>query len=413
MKVLIVGSGGREHAVARAFAQTEGLGEIFVAPGNDGIAETFACLPLRSNSEILDWCRLERPEIVFIGPEKPLAEGLADSLRSAGIACVGPSQAAARIETSKIWAKTLMAQNQVPTAEFAVFGSWDDAEDYLRGWQKYPVVIKVDSLAAGKGVRIAPDPISALQAINDFRSEFPSAGAVIEEYLTGWEASLFAITDGNDFITTIFAQDHKQLLDGDEGPNTGGMGAFCPVAAAEPYRKEIEQKIIKPVLDAMHREGCPFSGILYCGLIITKDGPKVLEFNCRLGDPETQALLPLLKTPIIEICQAITQNRVNALSLKWHEGYSICVVLASEGYPGEIVTGRPIRIPDQMISSVCFSGVKKTAGELVTAGGRVLTLAARGLTLESARKLVYHDAALVDFDGKHFRNDVSLRSNTL
>jgi len=414
LKILIIGGGGREHAIADAFAQHEAAADIFLAPGNAGLAREFPCLPLRSNTEILDWCQREQPGLVFIGPEKPLAEGLADRLSEHGIPCVGPSQAAARLETSKIFAKALMAKHSIPTATYASFSDHPSALEYIRGQGKFPLVVKADGLAAGKGVVIAGDVDEACKAVAGFAKNIgPDCGIVVEEYLRGWEVSLFVVTDGTSFQTTPFAQDHKQLGEGDTGPNTGGMGAFCPVPEAEPWRNQIEGQIVSPILAALRAEGCPYRGWLYCGLMITSSGPKVLEFNCRLGDPEAQALLPLLLTPLREVCSAITEGWVDKLQLKWSGQSAICVVLASQGYPGSFVKGHSISISPRLGGRIYFSGVGEIDGNLVTGGGRVLSLVALGNDIEAARRKVYQDLDAVKFSGKTFRGDISRRNNTL
>lgn len=408
MKVLIVGSGGREHSLAEAFARDIKKSDIYVAPGNGGIALDYKCLPLRSKEEIVKWCRENHPELVMVGPEQYLAEGLSDSLNEEGISCIGSSQSAARIESSKIFAKTLMTKYHIPTASYVAFEDKEQALAYVRYLGKYPLVIKADGLAAGKGVIIADNQSQAEKAVHTLGNK-----VVVEEYLKGWEVSLFVITDGKDFKTTLFSQDHKQLGENDTGPNTGGMGAFCPVKEAEPYRKQIENQIVAPILEGLKAEGCPYKGFLYCGLIITEQGPKVLEFNCRLGDPETQAILPLLQTSFTDICYAIINNTVSDLKLKWSPQSSVCVVLASQGYPGSFSTGFPINIKPSISSMIRYAGVENKDGQLVTSGGRVLSLVALGKTLAEARKKVYKDVNQVDFNGKYFRRDISLRKNKL
>ena len=350
MKVLIVGSGGREHSLAEAFARDINKKDIYVAPGNGGIALDYKCLPLRSKEEIVKWCKENRPELVMVGPEQYLAEGLSNSLNAEGIPCVGPSQEAARIESSKIFAKTLMTKYHIPTASYVAFEDKDQALAYVRYMGTYPLVIKANGLAAGKGVIIADSQKEAENAIQNLGNKI-----VVEEYLKGWEVSLFVITDGKDYKTTIFSQDHKQLGENDTGPNTGGMGAFAPVKEAEHYREQIEKQIIAPTLEALNAEGCPYRGFLYCGLMITADGPKVLEFNCRLGDPETQAILPLLQTSFTDICYAILNNKVSDLELQWSPQSSVCVVLASQGYPGTFPTGFPIIIKSSIDSKIFYA----------------------------------------------------------
>ncbi len=414
MKILIIGGGGREHAIAAAFAAENAGHEIVLSPGNAGIALEHPCVILESQAEIVEWCLRENPGLVFIGPEKPLAEGLADLLNEHNIPCIGPSQAAARIETSKIFAKEMMAKAQIPTASWASFDNPQSALQHIKEMGTYPVVIKADALAAGKGVFIVRSESEAEAAIQELGSLIgESSNLVVEEFLEGWEVSLFAFTDGEDFRSTLFAQDYKQIGEQDTGPNTGGMGAVCPIPQAEPYRLQIETEIISPILKAMRDQGCPYRGILYCGLMITARGPYVLEFNCRLGDPETQALLPLLKTPLSEVCGAILQNRVRGLNLEWRGQSSVCVVLASAGYPREFQQGFPLRLNKGLASQVFYSGVKSQSGDLVTSGGRVLSLVALDSSMEAARRNVYQDVGATDFTGKCYRSDISLRRNAL
>jgi len=406
LKVLIIGGGGREHSLAAALARDQH--EIFVAPGNAGIAREFCCLPLLSITKVLSWCNENHPAFVLIGPEQPLAEGWADILAAAGIPCVGPCQAAAKIESSKAFAKDLMSRSGIPTASHILFTSSDEARKFIQEKRKYPLVIKADALCAGKGVFIVSNEAEALAALNAI-----SGPVLVEEYLRGWEVSLFAISDGENFQTTLFAQDYKQLEAGDKGPNTGGMGACCPVPEAEQYRAEIERSIVKPILAGLKDEGCPYRGFLYCGLMITAAGPKVLEFNCRLGDPEAQALLPLLQTTLTEVCEAVIQRRVKDLNLVWSKQASVCVVLASQGYPGRYRKDVPIDFIRETNSLIRFSGVTAAANGLMTSGGRVLSLVGIGDNLEQARCMVYQDIEAVDFAGKYYRRDIALRKNTL
>lgn len=412
MKVLIIGSGGREHAIADAFGRSSQCETIYVSPGNAGIAKEFTCLKLESHDQILQFCVAEGIGLVFIGPEQAIEEGLSDFLREQGIKVFAPSRAAARLETSKAFAKTLMQRYRVPSARYQMIYNIEEAEAVLRGFS-LPVVLKADGLAAGKGVMIAQSHDEAISICQELlQQKCGSSGVLVEEYLKGWEVSLFAITDGRDYQTTLFAQDHKQLQDHDLGPNTGGMGAYCPVLEAEPYRRSIEQDILEPVLAAMRDEGCPYTGVLYLGLMITNEGPKVIEFNCRFGDPETQALLPLLKTDFAEVCRAVSDFEVAKLKLQWEDQVCIAVVLAAEGYPGPYQKG--IRLDLNGLSSkVYFAGVAEQNDQLVSSGGRVLSLVAMANCLESARALVYQDIAQMPHQSLILRSDIGLRDNTL
>lgn len=414
MKVLIIGNGGREHALAVAFARSPKVSSVCVAPGNAGIALEFPILALHTNDEVLSYCQKEKPDLVFIGPEAPLADGLSDKLLDAGIHCIGPTRAAARIETSKIFARELMRKYNIPGAEFHVVFDAFEADRILRE-ARFPIVVKADGLAAGKGVVIAHDLSAARTAVSELLSgqEDGVKGVLLEEYLQGWEVSLFAFTDSENFQTTIFSQDHKQLLDGDEGPNTGGMGAFAPVMEANAWKEEIERSIIGPTLKAMREEACPFSGVLYCGLMITRDGPRVVEFNCRFGDPETQAILPLLKSDLVDICAAIRDKKVNELKLSWSNEGCVAVVLASDGYPGTCKKGIPIEILPGIKSKIFYSGVAEDKSGLMTKGGRVLCVSCSMADLASARDQAYRDVKLIRYDGKIYRRDISRRKNVL
>lgn len=416
MKILVIGSGAREHAIAEAFHRSSLQSHVFVSPGNPGIAREFECVNLDSFEDIEDFCIIEGMDFVFIGPEQPLAEGLSDHLRSQRIRVIGPSKAAARIESSKSFAKNLMQKHNIPTAKFYYYDSMDGALASL-STQKYPLVIKADGLASGKGVFIAYDKASAektiLELMRDHKLGAAGNSVILEEFLVGWEVSLFAFTDGENIATTIFAQDHKQLLDGDMGPNTGGMGAYAPIPEAEMYRDDIEHKIIKPVLTALKDEGCPYQGVLYVGLMITADGPKVVEFNCRLGDPETETILPLLETDFVEICHAILEKRVNELDLKWMSKTAVCVVAATKEYPNSGSKGIPVTFSAHVESHAFYSAVDVINNQLVTNGGRIIALTAVGNNKAEARTKVYHDLAKVFFDGMQFRSDIGLRENKL
>lgn len=413
MKVLVLGSGAREHAIASKFSQSEKVSEIIVAPGNAGIAKEFSCITLPSFEMISDFVESENIDLVFVGPEQPLSEGVVDYLESKGIKAIGPSKLASQIESSKAFAKDLMQKMSVPTADYAVFQDYAAAKEYLSE-VKYPVVFKADGLAAGKGVVIVTDREMAERELKEFMldEKFGKAGdtLVIEEFLVGWETSIFAFTDGTSFQTTLFSMDHKQLLAGDKGPNTGGMGAVAPIKMAEPYRKEIEDKVFTPILQGMQNLGCPFKGVLYCGLMITAEGPKVVEFNCRFGDPETQVVLPLLKSDFVDVCEAIVAGNMNEIQLEWEDKYAVNVVCASAGYPGSYPKGKEITISELgSASKIYFAGVKEKSGKLLTNGGRVLGVTSLATSRDEAITTAYNEINSITFAGKTIRSDIGGR----
>lgn len=417
INVMIIGSGAREHAIARAFDKSRKVENIFLFPGNDGIAMDFNCVELLTNAHLVEFINQQNIDLVFVGNEQPLAEGLVDYLKAHHVAVVGPTQSAARIESSKIFAKNLMKKYGIPTAGFETFHDIDSCLSYLKG-VTYPQVIKADGLAAGKGVVICESFEEAEEAVVSMMQDekYGSAGLqiVVEEFMEGEEASIFAFSDGESFISTIFCQDHKQVFDGDKGPNTGGMGAFAPVNKFSHLKDQVDQTIFKPVLEAMVREGCPFEGVLYAGLMMTKEGPKVVEFNCRLGDPETQVLLPLLQTDFYDICQAIIQKRIKEIQLKWRAKYAVTVVAASQGYPGVFEKGFELHIPDTLLNKedlhLYYSGVRHSQGEkeisLKTNGGRVMCVTALKDTLQESIQYVYENIKMIQFENIYYRQDI-------
>ena len=409
MNILVIGSGGREHSIAECFAKSKQAKRVIVAPGNAGIALNYECVNLQTENEIFNFCVRNLIDLVFIGPEKPIAEGLADFLTEKGIAVIAPGKYASQLESSKIFAKELMGKKGIPTARYEIAETAAQVLELLSKFG-FPAVIKADGLAGGKGVFVVSGFAEAQAALN--KIQINEKGVIVEEFLKGWEVSLFAITDGWHFQTTIFAQDYKQLYAGDRGPNTGGMGAYAPVPEAEKYRKRIEEEIISPILSAMRILGYPYKGILYCGLMITKEGPKVVEFNCRLGDPETQVVLPLLKTDFVDICQAILQGAINKVEIKFEDKTALGVVLASEGYPDEYNIGYPLSLPADL-SGIYFSGTGKGEQGLITSGGRVLCAVGKGKDLHAARENAYNKAQQITFANKIFRQDIGLRKNTL
>lgn len=414
MKILVLGSGGREHAIAVKFAESQQVSKVIVSPGNGGIAQEFECVELPSFADIAKYVKTSKIDMVFVGPEQPLSEGVVDYLEAQGIVAIGPSKLASQIESSKAFAKDLMKRYNVPTAGYEVFTEYSQAKEYISRCA-YPIVFKADGLAAGKGVVIVNSQAEAEQELKEFMldSKFGEAGAklVIEQFLQGWETSIFAFCDGEDFVTTIFSMDHKQLEAGDKGPNTGGMGAIAPIIEAEKYKYDIEKDVFDPILQGMKTEGFPFKGVLYCGLMITELGPKVIEFNCRFGDPETQVVLPLLKTDLVDICVAIHEQKINDLELLWKDQFAINIVCASGGYPGNYEKNKEILIADiDGDSKVYYAGVKYSQGKLLTNGGRVLGITSLSYNREELIKKAYSLVEKITFAGKIIRTDIGLRA---
>ncbi len=412
MKVLIIGSGGREHAIAWKCAQSKKVDTIFVAPGNPGMEDIAQCIQLQDTGELIRFVKSEGIQLTIIGPEQPLAEGIVDEFTKEDIAVIGPSKLAAEIEGSKVFAKAFMKKYRIPTADFQVFDDIVFALTHIQE-KEFPLVLKADGLAAGKGVFICNNYTDAETILNHIMHQnmFGDAGAqvIIEECLRGEEASLFAFTDGKHFVSTILSQDHKQLLEGDAGPNTGGMGAYAPARFTHNLKKQIDDMIITPTLKGMRKEGRTFRGILYAGVMLTENGPKVLEFNCRLGDPETQVILPLLDNDLINVCEAILNERIDEVELKWKNKSAVNVVIASGGYPGAYEKGYPITGLDEVSDGtrIFFSGVKKEKDTLLTDGGRVLSLTALGNDLLDAQEKVYKEVKKISFADSYYRTDIA------
>ncbi len=415
MNILIIGSGGREHALAWKVAQSSKTDKLYALPGNPGIgqvAENVGGVSVDDHASVVRFCRERQIGLVIVGPETPLANGIADALSGAGIRCFGPKQAAARIESSKAFAKDFMSRHGIPTARFATFTELSDALKHLDTID-YPVVIKASGLAAGKGVILPETPGEAQSALTEIMQNqvFGEAGSevVIEERMSGPEVSLMAFTDGTTVIPMVSAQDHKRLLDGDNGPNTGGMGAYAPapVFTAE-LLEEAMQSVLAPAVNGLRNEGYPFVGVLYAGLMLTTEGIRVLEINCRFGDPETQAVLPLLETDLVEIAEACVDGRLSDLDIRWKDGTSVCVVLASRGYPDSPEKGRRISIGALPENMVCFhAGTKADGNQIVTAGGRVLGLTGWAEETEAVVGQVYANIRKVSFDGMQYRKDIA------
>ncbi|MFQ8431801.1 phosphoribosylamine--glycine ligase [Amaricoccus sp. W119] len=413
MNILILGGGGREHALAWAFAQNPKVDQLFCAPGNAGIAEQASCvaLDILDGAKILAFCAENAVDFVMIGPEAPLAEGVADVLREGGILTFGPGREAARLEASKAFTKEICAACGAPTARSQTFTDRDAATAYLAA-EGAPIVVKADGLAAGKGVTVAETPDEAQAALDAIFDEGPGARVVIEEFMTGEEASLFILANGTDFIVIGSAQDHKRAFDGDEGPNTGGMGAYspAPILTAEVTERALSE-IVRPTLAEMAARGTPFQGVLYAGLMIENGAPKLVEYNVRFGDPEIQAIAMRLGAQLLDAILACAEGRTAEGEVNWAEDHAMTVVVAARGYPGDYARGEVIGLPaiDLPGAQIFHAGTKLRDGEIVSNGGRVLNVTARAATLAEARKRAYATLDAIDWPGGFARRDIGWR----
>lgn len=419
VKILVIGSGGREHAMVWKLAQSPRKPVLYCAPGNAGIESLATCVPIKADdiAGLKAFVTAEQIDLTVVGPEAPLALGIVDEFRKAKFKVFGPTKNAARLEASKIFSKDVMAQAKIPTARAKSFDKAADAFAYLNQ-QDMPVVIKADGLAQGKGVIIATTHEQAREAIVDSmeKAVFGQAGKqiLIEQFLDGEELTVMAFTDGSTVVPMLPAQDHKRVGDGDTGLNTGGMGAYCPAPlGTTALREQVMRDVLQPIVDTMARIGAPFQGVLYAGLMVVKGIPYVLEFNARMGDPETQVVLPLLKTDLLDVIEAIIEHRLDQLTVEWHHDTAVCVVMTSAGYPGTYRQGIPIHGLSATMtnaSMVFHAGTARQGSEIVTAGGRVLGVTGRGATLKDAQAESYKTVQSISFEGCHYRGDIAYRA---
>ncbi|WP_297859645.1 phosphoribosylamine--glycine ligase [Meiothermus sp.] len=408
MKVLVVGSGGREHAMCWKVAQSPLVSELYAAPGNPGMAELAECVPWDGDvGQLAEWADREGIELTLVGPEAPLVEGIADAFLARGLKIFGPTQQAAMIEGSKAFAKGLMERLGIPTARHKTFSDVLDALSYLETVGA-PIVVKDSGLAAGKGVTVATSLQQAKQAVANILSGAEQAEVVIEEFLSGPEVTVLAVTDGITIRPLLPSQDHKRLQDGDTGPMTGGMGAICPYPLASGLMTEILERVLKPLVDGLRAEGIVYKGVIYAGLMLTDEGPKVLEFNARFGDPECQAMLPLLETDLLELALAVVEDRLHEVKLEWHPWASACVVMAAPGYPDDPHKGLPLSLPLQPPEQVLYfqAGTRRGPQGLLTNGGRVLSVVGLGEDLKKALERAYTGVAAVKFEHALYRRDI-------
>ena len=417
MKIMVIGGGGREHAIVKKLKENPAVDTIYCLPGNGGIAADAVCVPEIGAKDIpaqVEFAKTHGVEYAVVAPDDPLALGAVDALSAAGVPCFGPSAKAAEIESSKVFAKELMKKYGIPTARYAVFSDMAEALAYLDGHDA-PIVVKADGLALGKGVTVAQTREEAKAAVRAMMKDrvFGASGSrvVIEECLTGPEVSVLCFTDGETVAPMVSSMDHKRAGDGDRGPNTGGMGAVAPNPYYTPeIARTCMETIFLPTVRAMRAEGRTFRGCLYFGLMLTPDGPKVIEYNCRFGDPETQAVLPLLKSDLLTVMQAVTNGTLAQTPVEFSNGASCCVVLASDGYPKTYQTGFPISVSDEAAPHVFFAGARQADGQLVTAGGRVLGVTAVSGSLSGAVREAYRLAGQIGFANKYCRGDIGRKA---
>jgi len=413
MKVLVVGGGGREHAICLALSKSPRISKLYCAPGNGGIAETAECVNIAAKDiqNMVGFAK-ENVDFVVVAPDDPLAAGMVDELEAAGLRAFGPRRDAAKLESSKVYAKGIMKKYGIPTADYKIFTEANEAIAYIKE-KGAPLVVKADGLALGKGVTVALDMESAIAAVNEIMldKKFGTSGnrIIIEEYMTGPEITLLVFTDGEAVVPMLSSQDHKRAFTGNLGPNTGGMGAFCPSPIFTDELAEVCMRtIVRPTIEAMKTEGCPFKGVLYFGLMLTPVGLRVVEYNARFGDPETQPILSMLKTDLLDIFEAVVDERLHEQVVEWRDGYACCVVMASGGYPEQYETGYEIdglgEIPDDI--AIFHAGTTRKGNKFITSGGRVLGITATGDTLQQAATRAYTGVDCIRFTNAQYRTDI-------
>jgi len=420
MKVLVIGGGGREHALVWKITQSPKVSKIYCAPGNAGISQLAQRIDINADNieGLVDFAQKEKIDLTVVGPELALSKGIVNEFNRKGLRIFGPSKKATEIESSKVFSKYLMKKYNIPTANYQVFQNSEKAFDYIKQ-QTFPLVIKADGLAAGKGVFIVKDLVQARDALDALMEEkkFGEAGrqVVIEEFLEGEEVSILAFCDGKTVVPMVSSQDHKKIFDNDRGPNTGGMGAYSPVPFCNHKSEEmVLQKILIPVIKGLQKEDREYKGVIYAGLVLTKEGPKVLEFNARFGDPETQAVLPRLETDLIEILLAVVEGNLSKVNIKWKDKAAVCVILASGGYPGKYQKGKVIygfeKLENKKDIIVFHAGTKLQEGKIVTAGGRVLGVTAWDDTISKAKDKAYKGVEKIYFENMYYRKDIASKA---
>ncbi|MDD5014936.1 MAG: phosphoribosylamine--glycine ligase [Atribacterota bacterium] len=420
MKVLVIGSGGREHTLVWKITQSQKVSKVYCAPGNAGISRLAQCVNIDADNigKLIDFVQEEKIDLTVVGPELPLSQGIVNEFNKQGLRIFGPSKEAAEIESSKVFSKYLLKKYNIPTANYQVFENSEKALNYIQQ-QTFPLVIKADGLAAGKGVFIVENLLEAKDALNALLKEkkFGEAGrqVIIEEFLEGEEVSILAFCDGKTVVPMVSSQDHKKIFDNDLGPNTGGMGAYSPVPFyPDEFEKRVLEEILKPTIKGLQSEGKEYKGVLYAGLILTREGPKVLEFNARFGDPETQVILPRLKTDLIDILNAVIDSTLHKINIQWEDNAAVCVVVASGGYPGKYQKGKVIsgleRL-EKMKDMIAFhAGTKFQDNQVITSGGRVLGITAWDETISKAKEKAYRGVKEIYFEDMYYRKDIAAKA---